>query len=70
MVAIEFDRALLMRLQLNEDFPFQELLNLSSNFVLGIREDEVVVREFRQIFSPCSSFLCQATTLDSWGRDE
>ena len=46
LVAIEFDRALLMGLQLNDDFSFQELLNLSSNFIFGTREDEVVVRAF------------------------
>lgn len=46
VVALEFDRALLMRQQLNDDYPFQELLNLSSNFILGTPEDEVVVRAF------------------------
>lgn len=61
LVAIEFDRALLMRLQLNEDFPFQELLNLSSNFILGTREDEVVVRAFcaDKISAPAAAFCAR-----------
>ncbi|MGJ7523429.1 hypothetical protein ACSFA0_23315 [Variovorax sp. LT1P1] len=46
VVAIEFDRALLMRQQLSDDYPFQELLNQSSNLILGTPEDEVVVRAF------------------------
>ncbi|MGJ7523981.1 hypothetical protein ACSFA0_26175 [Variovorax sp. LT1P1] len=58
VVAIEFDRALLMRQQLNDDYPFQELLNLSSNFILGTPEDEVVVRAFcaNQIAAPAAVF--------------
>ena len=46
VVALEFDRGLLMRQQLSDDYPFQELLNLSSNFILGTPEDDVVVRAF------------------------
>jgi hypothetical protein len=61
MVAIEFDRALLMRLQLNEDFSFQKLLNLSSNFVLGTREDEDVGRAFcaDKISAPAAAFCAR-----------
>lgn len=58
VIAIEFDRVLLMRQQLSDDYPFQELLNLSSNFILGTPEDEVVVRAFcaNQIAAPAAAF--------------
>jgi len=61
MVAIEFDRALLMHLQLNEEFQFQELLKLASNFILGTREDEVVVRAFcaDKISAPAAAFCAR-----------
>lgn len=61
MVAMEFDRALLMHLELNDEFQFQELLNLSSNFILGTREDEVVVRAFcaDKISAPAAAFCAK-----------
>ena len=46
VVAIELDRALLMRQQLSDDYPFQEFLNQSSNVILGTAEDEAVIRAF------------------------
>jgi hypothetical protein len=46
VVAIEFEREQLMGLELNDNFPFQHLLNLSSGLVLGTPEDEVVLRAF------------------------
>ena len=61
VVALEFDRALLMRQQFNNDYPFQELLNLSSNFVLGTPGDEVVVRAFcaNKISAPAAAFCAR-----------
>jgi hypothetical protein len=58
VVAIEFDRALLMRQQLSDDYPFQELLHPSSNFILGAPEDEVVVRAFcaNKVSAPAAAF--------------
>jgi len=46
VVAIEFQREQLMGLELDDDFPFQDLLNRSSGLVLGTPEDEVVLRAF------------------------
>lgn len=58
VVALEFDRDLLMGQQFSDDYPFQELLNLSSNFILGTPEDEVVVRAFcaNKIAAPAAAF--------------
>lgn len=46
VVAIEFDSVRLMRLDLEPNFPFQKLLNMSSRLILGGLQDEVVVRAF------------------------
>ena len=46
VVAIEFERALLMRQELTDGYPFQELLNLSSGLILASPQDEVVLRAF------------------------
>ena len=46
VVAIEFEREQLMGLELDDNFPFQHLLNRSSGLVLGTPEDEVVLRAF------------------------
>jgi len=58
MVAIEFDRALLMRLQLNEDFPFR---SCSICRQTSFSEPEKMKLSFAHSaqtkFQPCSSFL-------------
>ena len=46
MIAIELHWTVLMHQQFTESYPFQTLLNLSSALVLGVPEDEVIVRSF------------------------